>query len=414
VTRRAVRSVLRSAGLLAVVAPAAAPAPLGAQQDTVRLTLAAVLARVAAEHPLVRAGAAERAAARARAADLVRYPNPSLEVERTTLAQADNVALLQPLRWPWERAALARLGRAGVAAADAQARGERAALLFAAAVRFADGLRDARALELAAQAESLAARGLARALAARALGQAGDLTVLQAQVGLDAARRARRAAQADRTAAAGALALLLGERVDAPLLLAGDLDSLAPLPGLPAFDSALARAAAADPEAARLAAEADRGAETAAVARARRWPTLALGPAASFEGPSVVGVSLGLELPLWNFQGAAIRAGEAERDAARARLAARRRDLAARLLDATTALSRAADQLALLRSGDLARAARAESLAARALEHGGPSLTAWLAARQAYLDARAAELDLEWQAARARLELHHLFGTLGP
>src|SRR5581483_9927679 len=98
----------------------------------------------------------------------------------------------------------------------------------------ADGLRDARALELAAQAESLAARGLARALAARELGQAGDLTVLQAQVGLDAARRARRAAQADRAASATALAVLLGERPDAPVICVGDLDSLAPLPRPPA------------------------------------------------------------------------------------------------------------------------------------------------------------------------------------
>ncbi|MDX2122904.1 MAG: hypothetical protein SF070_17830 [Gemmatimonadota bacterium] len=37
---------------------------------------------------------------------------------------------------------------------------------------------------------------------------------------------------------------------------------------------------------------------------------------------------------------------------------------------------------------------------------------AWLAARKAYLDARAAELDLEWQAAHARLLLRSVTGSL--
>jgi hypothetical protein len=42
----------------------------------------------------------------------------------------------------------------------------------------------------------------------------------------------------------------------------------------------------------------------------------------------------------------------------------------------------------------------------------GTYILAWLAARQAYLGARLAELDLEWQAAQARLLLRHLSGSL--
>jgi len=107
-----------------------------------------------------------------------------------------------------------------------------------------------------------------------------------------------------------------------------------------------------------------------------------------------------------------MRAAAADRDVALARLETRRRELTASLLQASTTLKRVDGELALLRGGELTRAQQAALLAGRALEQGGPYLSAWLTARQAYLDARRAELDLEWQAARARLLLRHLAGTL--
>ena len=174
----------------------------------------------------------------------------------------------------------------------------------------------------------------------------------------------------------------------------------------------LTGAATADAEALRLASEADRATQAARLARARRWPELALGPSASLEGRAVLGMSFGVGLPLWNRQGSGVRAAAAEREAALARLDARRRELDAAVVEATSTLARARRELDALRSGELARAEQAESLAARALQQGGPYLASWLAARQAYLDARRVELDLEWQAARARLLLRHLTGTL--
>ncbi len=395
--------------LAAVSMLAAVPPHRLSAQDTLRLTLPDLLARVRAEHPVARAGEASVAAAAARAADLRRYPNPTFDVERTTFARADNVALLQPIRWPWESAALGGLGRAELASARAEAKRELAAVALGAARRFADGLRDARAVTLAAEAESLTARGLERALAARELGQAGDLTVLQAQVSLDAARRVRLAAEAERDASAATLAILIGRPPRTSIIFEGDLATLAPLASP---DSALVQAAAADPEAARLVSDAERGRQAVRLARARRWPEMQLGPSASLEGKSVFGLSLGLGIPLWNRQGAAIRAGTAERDAALARLDARRRELTALVLDATSTLSRTERELGALRSGELARAGQAVALAVRALEQGGPYLATWLAVRQGYLDARRAELDLEWQAARAQLTLHQLSGTL--
>ena len=403
---------MRVVGLAVLCLTGGWPGRLSGQQDTVRLTLDVVLTRVRGEHPLARAGGASIAAAKARAVDLTRYPNPSFEVERTTFSAADNVALMQPIRWPWEGSALRDLGRADVAAVEAEARGELGGVLLAAAQSFAEGLRDAGAVTLAVEAESLASRALAHTVAGRRLGQVGDLSVLQAQVGLDAARRARVAAQGERDAASASLAVLLGYDPGTLLAYDGELATTAPLA---APESAQARAAAAaDPEAARLAAAAERGSQLARLAHARQWPQLELGPAASLEGPAVVGLNLRLTLPLWNWQGAAIQAGQAEREAALARLEGRGRAVAAQVLDATAVLSRAERELVVLRGGELTRAAQAESLAAQALEQGGPYLPTWLAARAAYLDARRAELDLEWAAAQARLQLRYLAGGLSP
>jgi cobalt-zinc-cadmium efflux system outer membrane protein len=394
--------------LLLLLAPVCAGAQ-GASQDTLRLSLADVLTRVRAEHPLVRAGAAQVAAAVANAAQRRRYPNPTLEFDRTTLREVDNVRLMQPIRWPREGAALRGLGAAEVATARAEADGLLRDAALDVAQRFVDGVRRVRALALAAEDESLAQRTVDRAVAARQLGQTGDLSVLQGQVSLDAARRGRIGAEAEHRAAAQTLALVLGLDPAAPLAFQGDLAALAPLA---APESALVRALAGDPEAGRLAGAAARAGQEGRLARARRWPEIELGPAAGLGKTSTFGLALGLSLPLWNRQGDAVRAAEAIRAAALARLDFRRREVAALVTEATSTLTRAAQELDLLRSGELARAKQAESLAARALEQGGPYLTAWLTARQAYLDARRAELDLEWEAARARVTLRSLAGTL--
>src|SRR5206468_11310089 len=110
----------------------------------------------------------------------------------------------------------------------------------------------------------------------------------------------------------------------------------------------------------------------------------------------------------------AMRAAAADADVARAQLETRGRELTVSALDVRTTLTRVDRELALLRGGELVRAQQAVLLAGRALEQGGPYLSAWLTARQAYLDARRAELDREWQAARARLVLNYLAGALSP
>jgi outer membrane protein, heavy metal efflux system len=377
--------------------------------DTLHLSLGEVVSRVLAHHPVNAAGAAAVAAAQARAAALRRYDNPTLEVDRTNLTDIDNLRLVQPIRWPGESRALRALGAAGVASEEAGAELARRARALDVSQLFIDGVRQSRTSELTMEAESLAQRVVDRALAARRLDQTGDLTVLQAQVALDAARRERVAADAERESTGAALAVLLGEAPDRRIAFDGNLATLAPLAGT---DSLGPLATAGDPESAQLKSEAERASQEASLARARRWPRLELGPAAAIGHQTNLGLALGVGLPLWNRQGDAIRAANADRGAALARLDARHRDLQVQVLQATSSLIRAQRELGLLRGGELTRAAQAADLAARGLQQGGPYLAAWLAARQAYLDARKAELDLEWQAARARLLLHYLMGSL--
>jgi len=194
-------------------------------------------------------------------------------------------------------------------------------------------------------------------------------------------------------------------------VLDGDLATLAPI-----TDSAIGnKAVLADFEVNRLAAIAVQAEREGGLARARIWPQIQTGPTYGYNSLIKRGRwswFVQLDLPIWHNQGDAIRAAKNDHAAAVAARAGRERELAELVFDAAATRSRAQQELTALRSGDLLRAAQAESLAVRALQQGGPYMTTWLATHEAYLATRRAELDLEWEAARARLMLRHLTGTL--
>lgn len=214
-----------------------------------------------------------------------------------------------------------RAGSAKVDAARAAAEADRRGALLDAAQRVVDGLRSARALTLAMEAESLAQHTVNGLAPGEGVDSTEDLAGPQTLVSLDEARRAGVRARLQHTIAQARLALVMGQNPGTALLFEGELAEVAPLtaPG-----GALVTALATDPKSARLEQEAE-------------------------------------------------RAGQEAR---------------------------------------LAWAARAHALAEQAARQRGVYVPAWLAARKAYLDARAAELDLEWQAAQARLLLRSVTGSL--
>jgi outer membrane protein TolC len=416
------------AALLAVCQPArlaaqgSVPPP---SNDTLHLTLEALLDTIRVSHPSVKQGSAAALAANERRNALGRViDNPDFELQHTS-KNSYLTYLRQPIYWPWQIVARRHLGDADVAVAHAEAEARTDSVALVGALRFADALRTRAQLALASEAESLARMGLQRAEMGRQMGQTGDLTVLQARVNLDAARRERAsAAQASRLAVAG-LALLLGISPEVPLVVEGTLDSMAPVVEPDSGFTSVAMNA--DPEIKRYAAVSLRAQREASVWRAQgRIPDLAIGPTYGWTinpghnattGQDIarlvyLGIDVTLSIPLWHGHAAETEAANQDRAAAEAGQEARERELDFLVLDATSTLSHATRQLTLLRKGDLARAAQADSLATNALRQGGPYLTMWLTAREAHLDARRAELDLLWQAAQARLTLRYLTGSL--
>ncbi len=387
--------------------PAAALAQ-GNPTDTLQLSLADVLTRVRQEHPIWKAGAARVVAARARAAERSGYPTPSIHIATARLTES-RLELLQPLRWPWEGSALKRVGVQDVAVTAADAEADQRAVMLEAAQRFADGLRSGRALALAMESESLAQHTVDAVVTSKIPDNASDLAELQTLISLDEARRVRMGAALQHTISQARLNVALGQDPGTPIDFQGELPAIAPLI---APEAALASALATDPQSSRLRHEAERATQEVRLARARGWPTIEAGPAATVGDRWRLGIALGLNIPPWHRLSNEIRAAKAERDDANARFDVRHRDIAALVSEALLTLTRTDTELELLRGGALARAARALALAEQAAPQRGAYILAWLAARQAYLGARTAELDLEWQAARARLLLRHLTGSL--
>jgi outer membrane protein TolC len=346
-------------------------------------------------------------AARARAAERSGSPGPKLNVATVALTEL-RLELLQPVRRPWESSALRAVGKQDVAAVAADAAADRRGVMLDAARRLADGLRSGQALALAVAAESLTQKVADLVAPSGHPEQANDLEGLETLTALDEAHRARVQAQLRHTIAQGRLASLLGRDPGTPVVFAGELAAIAPLTDAGAV---LATALATDPQSARLEHDAARAEQEARLARARRWPALELGPAVTVGDNARLGVALGIAVP-WNRQRAAIRAAHAERDTALFQLEVRHRELPALVTEALVTLTLADSGLGLLRGRTLARAARALSLAEQAAPQRGAAVLAWLVARAAYLDARATELDLEWQAANARLLLRSVTGSL--
>ncbi len=395
--------------VLALLAGPVSPAPAqGTPADTLHLSLADVLTRMREEHPIWKAGSAKVLAAKARASERSSMPNPRLSIAPAALTEV-RLELLQPLRWPWEGSALRGVGARDVAAATADAEADRRAVLLDAAQLFADGLRSTRARTLAMEAESLAQHTVDEVAPGDGPDQSADLAGLQTLVSLDEARRAGVRAQLQHTVIQARLAVVLGREPGTAISFEGELADIAPLtsPG-----GALASALATDPKSARLEHEAERAEQEARLARARRWPAFELGPALTVGDKNRLGVAVGVSLPVWNRQRDAIRAAHAERDTAMARSDLRHRELTALVTEALVTLTRTETELGLLRGGALARAARAHKLAEQAAPQRGAYVLAWLAARAAYLYARDVELDLEWEAASARLLLRSLTGSL--
>ena len=355
------RGIIAALGAIVVVfAGAAAQEPLRWER----------VAELLANHPQLLAGEAAREAAAAAARAAAAYPRPEAHVsrgraeahagdERETVWGAEASLPLRFLGVRASAAAALRAERDAVAAEVELDRQELLRLWKAHFYRIAFGQRAVAVLE--AEQEQLEAL-LASVRRRIDAGEARPTEAARIEIEVERGRldlmRARRELAADRAV----LAAGLGDSLPESFTVAADLDHLPPLP---ARATVLARArqhhGGLRASAHRVQADESRLRHE----RRQRWPALAIGGFYEHElDAAAYGARLEFELPLWNWNGAAIDAARAELRAARQRYDAAQREAHAQVIAVHAAAKQAYAEAASYRETIVPKA----SASAAALE----------------------------------------------
>jgi outer membrane protein, heavy metal efflux system len=369
------------------------------------LDLEAALAR-ASESP-----AAIAARGRAAAADGLRrgagaLSNPDVEVEAGPRFAGDTtvdvaVRVGQGLD-------LGRGARADAAAADASlARAEADATLAetrrAVADAFYGALHAERVVALERHGEELAR---AAASAAERRRRAGDITDLDVGLGRAALGRARAAvlaADGERIAALGELAVLLGLGADDRIVLRGELTAPAGGRGDVAARPDV-RAAAAEEASARA---------ELRVARRQGRPDLGLWLGYQREEDATIALAgLRVTLPVWQRGQGATAAARARLTSAATLAQSSRRTASRQAADAAAAAASAVAAVAAFEAEVLPALDESERLLARTADTGVIAVTDYLVVRRELLDGRREYLDRQLAAARAEVAARFAAGGL--
>lgn len=267
----------------------------------------------------------------------------------------------------------------------------------------------AAASEQIDEAERLAVERMGETIARRhAAGEASRLDVNGARMAAARARAAQAQSASRRLSAEGQLRALLGIDAATALRAVGDLDTLAPLDADAAPSALDQRPDALALQARRRAAEAEQR-----QAASRLWPELALGAGAALDdGDTVVAATVGLSLPFFEHgQGAGSEAG--------ARAQTLRREQDAVLASAAVRHASARDQarridevLAFVKDQGVVAAIENQALARRAFEAGEIGLVDLLAVEREANAVRRLHLDLQADAALARVTAQTEIGAL--
>ena len=397
--------------LLTLLLMALVPTGAGAQPVPDSLRVEDALARLA-RHPLVQAAEARAAAQQASARGVTAWAAPSLLYAREGMGARGDFAEQRVVAGvAWGPAGVARAERARLRAAgqaytwEAEAgRRELRARTIAAYVELA--LADAL-VALRAEATLLADSLVGVARLREESGEAAGLETLRAELEAEQARAAVAAAAVQREAARGAVGVVLGVEGSvcpvAPPLRVPPFSALPPAPedALPAVRAAAARA--------------DAAAAAVQAARAAWQPTWSaeVFPQYYGGGQQGWGVQVGVHLPL--LQG---RMLAARRQAARAEsgAAAAERDQALRASEAArnAAIARVGAARAALETAEAGPAARADALLAlmvRGYRLGEVPLAALLDARRAALQARETLLAARAEVLRSLAEWERATGA---
>lgn len=379
------------------------------------LTLDECLSRATAQNPSLRSGALREQSAAHRAKQASKRLNPKLEGEVENVAGSGDVsgfqsaettvAIAQEIETGGKRRQRTRAAQAEAAVVRADEQVRRTAALFETRRAFLGVLAAQERIRLSE--EALAVIRDTEAVA-RAREQAGKGTAQEAESAHAEAEQAalelleRRAEQRD---AVRELALCWGETDPSFDAVSGALGAAVETP--PALDALLVQAAEAP---ARKAAEAQAAAAQAKVQveRAARLPNVELAAGMRhFSESDDVGfvASVGVPLPLFDRNLDAVRAAQADAEAARLDAVADRLKAEGALRRLHARLAALANSCAGLRDRVVPSAERALGLARKAHEQGKTGYLEVLDARRSLMDAKLALIEAEARFQSCRIEL---------
>ena len=350
------------------------------------------------EDPALREARARSEAARAAAEATGQVPNPRWEVSAGEGQTADgslrktewSVGLTIPLEWAATRGPKVDAAHAAAQAADEEARSVRQDALLRLRRLFVEIAHDDR-LVASLAASSRQADELARLVRRRAeSGEARPPELPRVEVEAERARLALALAEARRAVRRDQLALWLGRPVPGVVL------DLARAPDVPALAEVKDRVAAEQPRVraarARLAAAAlDLQAE-----RNQRIPAVSVGGYALSEvDRRAVGGTLGVEVPVWNWNGGGVARATATEAAESSRLDVARIEAASSLLESWSTCAQMRATAERLRGEVVPRAELAAGKVERAFQLGEASLLEVLDARRSFLETQRETLAAE-------------------
>lgn len=379
-------------------------------------TVSDLVRRAYARHPTAEALRATRDVALAREATARAWANPELEMVagRTRPRQEGldsdlpyGASLKQRLEWPGKRDARQRAAHAQTAAVEADA----AAIMndLEAEVRMAIiALGAAREEMSQAAADATLADQVRSAIEqGHAVGDRDTATLTRARLEAATAQLRHDAAKREAEVALVLLQLWCGEDIPDPLPVTGVLPAAMP----PLDPGHLSAAAQRDPRIAALAAHIKAAEAQVAAERSARTPDVTIGVFADREDEKdTMGLSLGIELPVWNQNNGPIAEADAHRRLAAAELRQRQVEQHLSLTSMVNDYETARSQAESLRTTVLPLAEDSLRLRTLGFTNGDFSLTDLLEARRAMLLTQAAALDARRRAAEGLVRLGQLVG----
>lgn len=382
------------------------------------LTLAQLLNIAERHNPTRAVFAANRRAAAAQVTQAGAWDNPEAEVEvgsaKTTAGERLGVGRLsvrQRIPWPGKRSSRIDAAQAGSAVADSEARSLALDLAGEVSASAVDLAIDHQGLDQATAIQTIAHEVAALVDKRLTAGEATKSDLLRARVDALQADQEVAALTSDLAAARAGLNALCGGVLPVTFTVALVLDQL------PALDheQALATAESQHPELARIQATLRQHQLEVDRERSAAYPDVTVGVFTGKETDSRnLGVSVGIDLPLWNRNQGGIEAANAEVDRAQAEFAVQRAKLRREVDQAWRAYDKARAQVDRYRTDIRSTAQEALRLAMSAYQTGETSALDVLDARRTAQAIETGFIDALRQAHAARVRLDLATGTLVP